>query len=261
VARYGEWRARPAVAETTLPGVCRDDAVALVTGAVSRGAGWLSPDETLRLLRCYGLGQLDQRVVESAAEAADAAAEMGGEVALKGIAPGLVHKTEAGAVRVGLDPARVLAEAEAMAERVRHAGAEPSGFLVQRMAPQGVEMIVGVVHDPQFGPVVACGAGGVLVELLKDVSVRLTPLSRADAQEMVRELKTCPLLTGYRGAPACDVEALVDAILRVGALVEDLPQVAELDLNPIVVHPGGAVVVDARVRVAPPRPSPLLGQR
>jgi acyl-CoA synthetase (NDP forming) len=122
-------------------------------------------------------------------------------------------------------------------------------------------MIVGVVHDPQFGPVVACGAGGVLVELLRDVSVRLTPLSRLDAEEMVRELKTYPLLTGYRGAPVCDVAALVDAILRVGAMVEDLPHIVELDLNPIVVHPDGATVVDARVRVAPPRPSPLLGQR
>jgi acyl-CoA synthetase (NDP forming) len=129
------------------------------------------------------------------------------------------------------------------------------------MAPKGAEMIVGVVHDPEFGPVVACGAGGVVVELLKDVSVRLTPLARADAEEMVRELKTYPLLTGYRGAPACDVDALVDAVVRVGALVEDLPQVAELDLNPIIVHPGGAAVVDARIRVAPPRPSPLLGQR
>ena len=148
-----------------------------------------------------------------------------------------------------------------MDARLRAAGTPPSGYLVQRMAPRGVEMIVGVVHDPQFGPVVACGAGGVLVELLKDVSVRLTPLSRLDAEEMVRELKTYPLLTGYRGGPVCDAGALVDAILRVGAMVEDLPHIAELDLNPIVVHPDGATVVDARVRVAPPRPSPLLGQR
>jgi len=122
-------------------------------------------------------------------------------------------------------------------------------------------MIVGVVHDPQFGPVVACGAGGVLVELLKDVSVRLTPLSRGEAEEMVRELKTFPLLEGYRGGPLCDVSALVDTVVRVGALVEELPQVVELDLNPVVVHPNGATVVDARIRVAPPQPSPLLGQR
>ena len=122
-------------------------------------------------------------------------------------------------------------------------------------------MIVGVVHDSQFGPVVAVGAGGVLVELLRDVSVRLAPLAESDTAEMLRELKTYPLLSGYRGGPAHDVRALGDAILRVGALVEDLPQIAELDLNPIVVHTGGATIVDARVRVAATEPEPLIGAR
>ena len=261
VARYGEWRARPDAAPTRLEGVRRDEALAIVTGAVGRGAGWLSPDEAGRLLRCYGLMPVEERIVATADEAAAAAVELGGEVALKAVAPGLLHRTEAGAVRAGLAPARVREEALAMEARLRAAGTPPAGFLVQRMAPKGAEMIVGVVHDPEFGPVVACGAGGVVVELLRDVSVRLTPLARADAEEMVRELKTYPLLTGYRGAPVCDVDALVDAVVRVGALVEDLPQVAELDLNPIIVHPGGAAVVDARIRVAPPPPSPLLGQR
>jgi acyl-CoA synthetase (NDP forming) len=108
---------------------------------------------------------------------------------------------------------------------------------------------------------VAVGAGGVLVELLRDVSVRLAPLAESDAAEMLRELKTYPLLSGYRGGPAHDVRALADAILRVGALVEDLPQIAELDLNPIVVHPGGATIVDARVRLAATEPEPLIGAR
>ena len=120
---------------------------------------------------------------------------------------------------------------------------------MQRMSEPGVEMIVGVVHDPQFGPVVACGAGGVLVELLKDVTVRLTPLTALDAEEMVRALKTFPLLTGYRGNPAHDVAALVDVILRVGALVEAHPEIGELDLNPIIVHERGATIVDARVQI------------
>jgi acyl-CoA synthetase (NDP forming) len=101
----------------------------------------------------------------------------------------------------------------------------------------------------------------VLVELLRDVSVRLAPLAESDAEEMLRELKTYPLLSGYRGGPVHDVPALADAILRVGALVEDLPQIAELDLNPIVVHPGGATIVDARVRVAPTEAEPLIGAR
>jgi acyl-CoA synthetase (NDP forming) len=122
-------------------------------------------------------------------------------------------------------------------------------------------MIVGVVHDRQFGPVIACGAGGVLVELLKDVSVRLTPLSAQDAEEMVRELKTYPLLEGYRGGPVHDVQALVDAVLRVGAMVEELPQIGELDLNPILVHPRGLTVIDARVRIAPAERPSLSGTR
>jgi acyl-CoA synthetase (NDP forming) len=118
------------------------------------------------------------------------------------------------------------------------------------MAKPGAEMIVGVAHDPQFGPVVACGAGGVMVELIKDVSVRVTPLSREDAGAMIRELKTFPLLEGYRGAPRRDIAALEDVILRIGALVDDIPSIAELDLNPVLVHESGATIVDARIRVS-----------
>ena len=137
----------------------------------------------------------------------------------------------------------------------------PSGFVVQQMAGRGIEMLVGVVHDPQFGPVVACGAGGVQVELLKDVSVRLTPLSNEDASEMIRELKTYPLLTGFRGTVPCDVAALKEGLLRVSAMVEDLPQIAELDCNPFLVHETGATILDARIRVTAVEPQPLVGVR
>ena len=129
------------------------------------------------------------------------------------------------------------------------------------MADKGVEMLVGVVHDPQFGPVVACGAGGVQVELLRDVSIRLTPLSEEDASEMIRSLKTYPLLTGFRGSAVCDVTALENALLRVSAMVEDIPQISELDCNPLVVHERGATVLDARIRVSAVEPRPLLGVR
>src|SRR5262249_5218970 len=131
------------------------------------------------------------------------------------------------------------------------------GFVVQRMAPKGIEMLVGVVHDPQFGPVVACGAGGVQVELLRDVSVRLTPLSHEDASEMIHNLKTFPLLNGFRGGPIYDVAALEEGLLRVSAMVEDLPQIAELDLNPFVIHPQGATILDARIRVTAVEPRTL----
>ncbi len=233
----------------------------IVAAALGRGAGWLDPGEVWALLACYGLPVVDQRFVATAEDAARAATELAGKVALKAIAPGVVHKSEVGAIRLGLGPEQVLAGAQELAAHLRTSGITPDGFLVQRMAAPGVEMIVGVVHDRQFGPVIACGAGGVLVELIKDVSVRLTPLVEEEAEAMVRELKTYPLLTGYRGAPAHDVPALVDAILRVSTMVEELPQIAELDLNPILVHERGATIADARVRVAPAEPSPLLGAR
>ncbi|MQA92457.1 MAG: hypothetical protein GEU90_19890 [Gemmatimonas sp.] len=222
---------------------------------------WLPPNELWALLSCYGLPVLEQRLAGTPEEAVDAAAELGERVALKAIAPGLLHKTEAGAVRLGLTPDDVAGAAREMDQRLRASGTPPSRFLIQRMAREGVEMIVGVVHDPQFGPVVACGAGGVLAELIKDVSVRLTPLSARDAAEMVDELKTRPLLSGYRGGPARDESALLDAILRVSALVDDRPQVQELDLNPILVHERGVTVVDARARLAAVEPTPLVGAR
>jgi acetyl coenzyme A synthetase (ADP forming)-like protein len=260
-ARYGEWKERPEEPVVEFDDLRREKAAGVVATALGRGTDWLGPDEVATLLGCYGLPVLEQRLADTPEAAGEAATALGGSVALKAIAPDLVHKTEAGAVRLGLGPGSTADAARQMRDRLAAAGAPPSGFLVQRMADEGVEMIVGVVHDEQFGPVVACGAGGVLVELIKDVSVRLTPLSRHDAREMVDELRTRPLLSGYRGAPARDVAALVDAVLRVGALVDDLPQVRELDLNPILVHQQGTTIVDARIRVAPARPEPLPGSR
>jgi len=146
-----------------------------------------------------------------------------------------------------------------MLEKLGLAGLEGTGFIVQPMVKSGVEMLVGVTHNPVFGPIVVCGAGGVLVELLKDVVVRITPLTDQDASEMVQSLKTFPLLKGYRGGPRYDVQALEQLILRVGALVEDIHEIGELDLNPVIVLPEGQglALVDARVRVAealPPLP-------
>ncbi len=173
-----------------------------------------------------------------------------------------MHKTDAGLVRLRLEGhGPVAAAAETMRAGLAAEGHPPGGFVVQRMAREGVEMILGVVHDPLFGPVVACGAGGVLVELLGDVAVGLAPLTSIDASEMVRRLRTFPLLTGFRGQPARDVAALEDALLRVSALVEDRPEIAEMDCNPILVHEAGATIVDARVRVEPALPPLPLGAK
>ncbi|HEX6730551.1 MAG TPA: acetate--CoA ligase family protein, partial [Pyrinomonadaceae bacterium] len=260
--RYRQWRDRRDTYPARFANIRTDEAAAVVAASLARGEGWLTPDEVAKICSCYGLPLIEQRVVANVEDAVAAAAELGGEIALKAIAPGLVHKTEAGAVRLHLDGAEAVRNAaREMSERLRLRGHSTAGFVVQQMAKRGVEMLVGVVHDPQFGPVVACGAGGVQVELLKDVSVRLTPLSSEDASEMIRELKTYPLLTGFRGSVHADVTALEEALLRVSAMVEDLPQIAELDCNPFVVHETGATILDARIRVTAVEPRLLVGVR
>jgi acetyl coenzyme A synthetase (ADP forming)-like protein len=261
-ARYHEWRKRPETVTPAFEDIRRDEAAAVVAAALCRGDGWLTAEEIGVLMSCYGLPLIEQRIVASVEEAGTAAEKIGGTVALKAIAPGVIHKTEAGAVRLHLQGAQqVRAAAVEMSEQLKSLGQSPTRFVVQRMAQKGVEMLVGVVHDSQFGPVVACGAGGVQVELLRDVSVRLTPLSTEDAADMIRSLRTYPLLTGFRGAPACDVAALEDALLRVSAMVEDIPQISELDCNPLVVNESGAVILDARVRIAAVEARLLFGIR
>ncbi len=261
-ARYGEWRSRPETVAVEFEDIKRDEAATIVAAALVRGDGWLTPDEVAKLCACYRLPLVEQRIVATADDAGKAAEELGGEVAIKAIATGLLHKTEAGAVKLHLRGAvDVVAVAREMSERLRSLDQSPTGFVVQRMAEPGVEMIVGVVHDPQFGPVVACGAGGVQVELLRDVSIRLTPLGKEDASEMIHKLKTYPLLTGFRGAPVGDVAALQEGLLRLSAMVEDLPQISELDFNPFVVHERGASILDARIKVSAVERPPLIGVR
>ncbi len=222
------------------------------------GGGWLEPDEVDAILGAYGIPLVESRRVTSAAEAGRAAAELGGPVVIKAIAEGLVHKSDAGGVVVGIRGATAAARAaRRIAAAVRAAGHAPQGFLVQRMASAGAELLVGIVGDPDFGPIVACGAGGRAVELLGDAGVRLAPLGRRDANELLRSLRTFPLLDGYRGQPPSDLAAVEDVLLRVSALGAAHPEIAELDCNPLLAGPDGAVVLDARIRVATPpgRPS------
>jgi acetyl coenzyme A synthetase (ADP forming)-like protein len=256
--RHARNRSRPATPATLPSGIDADAAHAILARALADGDGWLGAQETGALLRAYGIPQAEASVATSPHAAGRLAAALGGPVALKAIVPGLLHKRDAGAVRLGLVGASAVARAAR--DLRRSLGAEQ--FLVQAMVPAGVEMLVGVVADPRFGPVVACGAGGTAVELLGDVQVRLAPVAAAEASAMVRGLRTFPLLDGYRGSPRTDVAALEDVVVRIGALAAAHPAVAELDLNPVVVSPDGAVAVDARVRVAavaPPPPFPAVG--
>jgi len=260
-ARRGAMLARPDSPIAAVdPAPDHDETAAILAGALNAGGGWLDPRAVEALARCYGLPLVPGRIVRTPAEAADAAAALGGAVALKALATGLVHKTDAGAVRLDLrGRAAVLRAARAMAAALRAAGHPPDGFLVQRMAPPGVELLVGVTHDPLFGPVVACAAGGTAVELLADASVRLAPLTERDVHEMPRELATFPLLAGHRGAPVVDVNALEDVLRRVSALAHDHPAIAELDCNPVIVTPAGATIVDVRARVHPSAPRAPVG--
>jgi acetyl coenzyme A synthetase (ADP forming)-like protein len=234
-------------------------AATIVAEGLAGGGGWLPPDQVERLLTCWGSPVAASRFAATPHAAGRAAVELGGPVALKAVAAGLVHKSDAGAVRLGLTGrAAVVRAAREMAAQLEAAGSPLEGFHLQRMAPAGTELIVGAVGDPAFGPLVACGAGGVAVELLGDVQVRLAPLGPCAAEDMLRRLKTFPLLDGYRGREPADLAALRDLIMRVGALAAAHPAIAELDLNPVIATPGGAVVVDARVRLEAPRAEPAF---
>jgi acetyl coenzyme A synthetase (ADP forming)-like protein len=256
--RYAAWRRAGTDEPPALSDIDADVVSAVLARGLDTGGGWLAPADVETVLRAYGIPLVESRYAVDASAAGRCAAELGGPVALKAIAPGLVHKADAGGVALGLDgAAAVTRAARAMAAAI--GGLE--GFLVQRMAPAGAELIVGVVGDPDFGPVVACGAGGHAVELLHDVTVRLAPLGPRAAAEMLRSLRTFPLLDGYRGAPPCDLGAIEDVVLRVSALAAAHPEICELDCNPLHAGPGGAVVLDARIRVAEPppaRPFPAL---
>jgi acetate---CoA ligase (ADP-forming) len=262
--QYGKWLATPEGKVPNFPGVRREDAAAIVAHALLAGERWLNSDEIENLLGCYDIQLVKTLRVVTPKEAGQVAEELGGQVVLKAVAPGLIHKTEAGAVRLTLEGSEETEEAaEEMLKQLESMDLKGTGFIIQPMVPSGIEMLVGVTHDPVFGPIMVCGAGGILVELLKDIAVRITPLTDRDASEMVCSLKTFPLLEGYRGGPRYDVAALEQVILRVGALVEDIHEIGELDLNPVIVLPEGQGVslVDARIRVAEALPSLPFGAK
>jgi len=257
-AGYAEWRRAPAPAPAEPAGTRGDEAAATIAEALDAGREWLSASECERLLGSYGIATPRARVVADARAAGEAAAELGGRVALKAHGAGILHKTELGAVEVGLAGAEEVEWAAAeMAARLAGRDLRAESFLVQEMVEDGIELLVGVASDPVFGPVVACGAGGTAVELLGDVAIRVCPLTEADAAAMIRSLATFPLLTGFRGAEPVDLAALEDLVLRVGALADTHQEIVELDLNPVLATPDGAIAADARIRItAPPPPAP-----
>jgi acetyl coenzyme A synthetase (ADP forming)-like protein len=254
-AAHAEWRRQPPAEPAELPEVNRDAVAALIAEALAEGREWLGAGECERVLRYYGIATPEARVVPNPAAAGAAADELGGRVALKAHGAGILHKSELGAVAVGLEGAEeVERAARQMEARLADQNLRPERFLVQQMVEDGTELLVGVATDPVFGPVVACGAGGIAVELLGDVALRVCPLTPADAAAMLRSLTTFPLLTGFRGADPADLPALEDLILRVAALADTHQEIVELDLNPVLATPTAATAADARIRITPSQP-------
>jgi acyl-CoA synthetase (NDP forming)/RimJ/RimL family protein N-acetyltransferase len=258
---HADWLRQAEPQPVTLSPAPDHDRVAVVLAeALAAGGGWLGADRIREITAACGLPTVEPMLARSAAEAARVAASMDGSIALKAVAPGLVHKTDAGGVAIGLRGAAAVRRAAGrMRADLAAAGYRLTGYLVQPMVTGGVEMHVGVTADALVGPLVACAAGGVAAELIDDVTVGLAPLEAGDAARMIRGLSTFPLLDGYRGAPVADVAALEDVLARVAALAADHPAIAELDCNPVIVGPDGAAIVDMRVRVTEPEtPSPSL---
>jgi acetate---CoA ligase (ADP-forming) len=253
--RYARWRERPRGTPLQLTPFSVS-AIRSVIDRVLTGADqprWLSAADIAVVLRAAGI---EVAVAEQVApgDAPAAAERIGFPIVAKVVAPGIVHKTEIGGVIMDLNSAaEVAAAVETLRERATAAGSRLEGVLLQREVRGGIEALVGVTTDPTFGPIVVCGMGGVLAELVKDVAFRLHPVSDVDAAEMLTGRRLARLLEGYRGAPPGDRDALIQVILRISALIEEVPELTELDLNPVkVLAPGkGAVVIDARIRVRP----------
>ena len=260
-ARYGAWRTEPRGQVPSLPDIRTEDARALVHAFFhdTVGGGWMPPDRTAELLRCYGVPLAELTPARSEGEAVSAFAAASGPVVLKADVPGLLHKTDAGAVELDL---RTEAEVRAAYRRLTDRfGERQRQVLVQPMIAGGTEVIVGVADDHVFGPLVVFGLGGVATEVLADHAARLTPLTGTDADKLIHTVRAAPLLLGHRGRPAADLRALRDLLLRVSRLADDLPEVTELDLNPVIARPDGAYVVDARIKVTPYQPhDPFLRQ-
>ena len=222
----------------------------IINIAMGEARSLLTEIEAKELLRQAGISVVDTRLAVSREEAISISEELGFPVVLKIASWDVVHKSDAGGVKLDLETSQHVGKAYddiLQAVRQKHPEARIQGVSVQIMARPGVEVIIGVSQDTQFGPVLMFGLGGILVEILKDVSFRIVPLARRDAREMVREIKGYPLLEGYRGQEPVDVANLEELILKVSHFVEENPEVQELDLNPVFAYSDGAVAVDARV--------------
>jgi acyl-CoA synthetase (NDP forming) len=228
-----------------------DRARALVADALAANAdgAWRDAETAAAVLGCFGVPVAPVRVVTNADDAVRAADTVGYPVVLKAAGADLVHKSDVGGVALGLGDEREVRDA--FTTMTTALGARMTGAIVQHQCESGTELIVGSTQDPLFGPIVLFGLGGVTAELLADHALRNVPLTDEDAREQVRALRGSPLLFGYRGSEPVDVGAIENILLRVGQLADALPEVSELDLNPVIAGPDGVIAVDVKVRVEP----------
>ncbi|SDD78882.1 bifunctional GNAT family N-acetyltransferase/acetate--CoA ligase family protein [Glycomyces harbinensis] len=248
-AAYATWRTRPLGTRPDLPGIDRAGARAIVDRLLQNGEGWQTAADTAAILRCYDIQLTPAVPVASKREAVAAARTLGYPVTVKADDPRLIHKTESGGVHLGLgNPHEVRDAFEAVAKAIE--GDEGATVVVQPMVEAGLELAAGIVHDPLFGSLVMLGLGGTATDLLSDKQFRLLPLTDTDTESMWRSLKTAKLLTGYRGSEPIDLNALTDMLARLGRLAEDLPEIAELDLNPVMPARYGLQAVDLKLRLA-----------
>jgi len=214
----------------------------------------LTEIESKEILKEAGIPVVESKLARTKAEAVSLSKRMGFPVVLKIVSPDVIHKSDSGGVKLGLTSAAQVGKAYGeivSAIKKHHPKAKIEGVSVQKMARPGVEVIIGMTKDAQFGPVLMFGLGGILVEVLKDVSFRIVPLAKRDAHEMIKEIKGYPLLEGYRGQEPADVPFLEDLMLKVSDFVDKNPEIKELDLNPIFAYKNKAVAVDARVILEP----------
>ncbi|MEA1902033.1 MAG: acetate--CoA ligase family protein [Actinomycetota bacterium] len=251
-ASYSEWRNKPEGTHIRPENIDRTAGEAAIRAALKRtggDGGWLDSDERNQLFEAYGVDSAQTRAAATEDEAV-AAAEGLESVVLKVVSDSAQHKSDIGGVVLdvrGEDAVR------AAFRQVTGVVDDAQGVVVQEFVPEGHEVIVGMTEDPTFGPLVVFGLGGIYVELLQDVAFRINPLSDVDAWEMIEEPKSSRLLSGYRGTAAGDVDAVHDLLLRISAMIDDLPEIAEMDLNPVkVLEPGkGIRAVDSRVKIRP----------
>jgi acyl-CoA synthetase (NDP forming) len=253
VTRYGEWLRRPVVSPEPMPEEIRARVRAAVQEVCGQGEGWLSPSECEGILRASGVPVLPSRTARTVDEAIAAAREIGLPAVLKAVGKGILHKSDIGGVRLAL--ASEPAVRDAFHALARTLGDAMEAVLVQPMVTGGIEMAVGGINDPAFGPVVMCGTGGVLIDLLDDTAFAMCPLTESGATALVDRLKGRVRLKGFRGGPAADEGALRRLLVRVSQLLHMCPEIREMDLNPVMVLPDGAIAADVRMLAGTTRPS------